>query len=68
VWKAGGVSVDKDNIKPGMIEVARVGELIVGCGEQTNVLLEELQLEGRRRMSAADFLNGVRPQVGEQLG
>ncbi|MEQ1644617.1 MAG: hypothetical protein ABL959_14305 [Pyrinomonadaceae bacterium] len=32
------------------------------------MLVEELQAEGKRRMSVRDFLNGVSIEVGEKLG
>ncbi len=42
--------------------------LLVGCGHHTALELLELQLEGKRRSSAADFLHGYRPKPGETLG
>ena len=42
--------------------------LLVGCGEGTSIDLLELQLEGKKRTSASDFLRGYRPQHGERLG
>jgi methionyl-tRNA formyltransferase len=42
--------------------------LLTGCGEGTAVELIEIQIEGKRRMSSADFINGYRPQPGERLG
>jgi len=42
--------------------------LLVACGENTALEILELQLEGRRRMSAAEFLHGARPASGEPLG
>jgi methionyl-tRNA formyltransferase len=30
--------------------------------------LEEVQLEGKRRMTAAEFINGYRPRPGDRLG
>jgi methionyl-tRNA formyltransferase len=42
--------------------------LLVGCGQESILELTELQLEGKRRMSAADFINGYRPKTGEKLG
>lgn len=42
--------------------------LIVGCGHQTSLELQEIQLEGKKRASAADFIRGYRPQAGEKLG
>jgi methionyl-tRNA formyltransferase len=44
------------------------GELIVSCGSDSALKILELQLEGKRRMSVRDFLNGVKIQVGEILG
>jgi methionyl-tRNA formyltransferase len=42
--------------------------LLVGCGRGTAIELLELQLEGKKRSSAADFIRGYRPQPGERLG
>ncbi|HZQ19786.1 MAG TPA: methionyl-tRNA formyltransferase [Terriglobales bacterium] len=43
-------------------------QLFVGCGRSTAIELLELQPEGKRRISARDFLHGYRLQVGERLG
>ncbi len=42
--------------------------LIVGCGQGTALNLIEIQLDGKRRMSAQEFVNGYRPKSGERLG
>ena len=42
--------------------------LLVGCGYNTSLELLELQLEGKKRTSAADFIHGYRPREGESLG
>lgn len=44
------------------------GRLLVGCAQQTSLELQELQLEGKKRTTAQDFLHGYRPQPGERLG
>lgn len=44
------------------------GKLLIGCGNQTVLRIDELQLEGKRRMSARDFLNGVKINEGVKLG
>ncbi len=41
--------------------------LLVGCRDSV-LAISELQLEGKRRMSARDFINGYRPHPGEVLG
>lgn len=42
--------------------------LFAGCGGSTAIELLELQLEGKKRTSAADFIRGYRPLPGEKLG
>ncbi|MGB9074762.1 MAG: methionyl-tRNA formyltransferase [Terriglobales bacterium] len=50
-------------------EVAVQGtRLLAGCGQGTALELIEIQIEGKRRMSARDFINGYRPQPGDELG
>jgi methionyl-tRNA formyltransferase len=50
-------------------EIATEGErLLVSCGDNTAIAIEELQLEGKRRMSAREFINGYQPKPGEKLG
>jgi len=50
-------------------EMKAAGEdLFLGCGEGTALQALELQPEGKRRMSAKDFVHGYRPKAGERLG
>ena len=42
--------------------------LLVGCGQGTSVEILELQPEGKKRMSARDFIHGYHPNTGEKLG
>jgi methionyl-tRNA formyltransferase len=43
-------------------------EFTVGCGGGTALSVKEVQPENKRRMSAADFINGAHLKVGEMLG
>jgi methionyl-tRNA formyltransferase len=52
--------------EPGTLLPGR-GSLRVVCGEGTLLEVRELQIEGRKRMPARDFLNGVRITAGEKL-
>ena len=53
----------------GFGEIGTLGEAVhVGCGKASVLELIEVQLEGKKRMSARDFVNGYRPQAGEVLG
>jgi methionyl-tRNA formyltransferase len=44
------------------------GEVDVACGEETELRLEFVQLEGRKRIAAREFANGARLRPGEQFG
>lgn len=56
-----------NRVAPG--ELAVDGEqLIVGCGHSTALELLDVQPEGKKRMSARDFIHGYRPRTGEKLG
>jgi methionyl-tRNA formyltransferase len=49
--------------------IGMVGESVfVGCGRASTLELIEVQLEGKKRMRARDFVNGYRPHPGEMLG
>jgi methionyl-tRNA formyltransferase len=41
------------------------GELIAACGPGTSLRVNELQIEGRKRVTAREFLNGARLSSGE---
>jgi methionyl-tRNA formyltransferase len=64
IWKAAPVT---DSLP--VAELRAIGErLLVGCGEQSSLELFEVQLEGKKRVSARDLVHGYRPQPGERLG
>jgi methionyl-tRNA formyltransferase len=45
------------------------GRLMVGCGDGSSALeLLEVHVEGKRRMTAQEFVNGYRPRSGERVG
>jgi len=52
---------------PGEMLVDR-DQLFVVCGERSALQLLEVQPEGKRRMTAADFIRGYRPQTADKLG
>jgi methionyl-tRNA formyltransferase len=54
-------------IVPGEL-VVDAGRLLVGCAEYTLLELEEIQLEGKKRSTAHDFIHGYRVQPAEKLG
>jgi methionyl-tRNA formyltransferase len=66
-WRPAGAGEDA---APGMIrgEEGGLSKLGVMAGEGTVVEVLELQPDGKRRMSASDFLRGRRPHLGDYLG
>jgi methionyl-tRNA formyltransferase len=52
---------------PGTL-VEQRGKLLVACGAATVIELTDVKLEGRKRISAAEFANGIRLRVGERFG
>jgi methionyl-tRNA formyltransferase len=43
-------------------------QLFVGCAGPSSIELLELQPEGKKRISAKDFVHGYQPKLGESLG
>jgi len=56
-----------DHCKPGDIHIEN-HRLFVACAENTRLELIEVQLEGKKRMLAADFLRGMQLKPGARLG
>jgi methionyl-tRNA formyltransferase len=44
------------------------GRLYAGCGDDSTLELLEVQLPGKKRMTAQAFSNGYKPEPGERLG
>ena len=42
--------------------------LLLGFAHGTALEIHELQMEGKKRMSARDFINGYRPRSEEPVG
>jgi methionyl-tRNA formyltransferase len=66
IWRAKAEEIDAA-FEAGLVLQAKGDNLIVVCGEQTALRLEEVQLAGNRRMPVRDFLNGAKIQAGEKL-
>ena len=67
IWRASVDDNEQVEGSVGEIVKAHGDELVVACGEWTLLRLHEVQPEGKRRMSARDFLNGAHVRVGERL-
>jgi methionyl-tRNA formyltransferase len=53
--------------EPGQLHLDQ-GRLFASCGQATWISLDEVQLEGKRRMPAEDFLRGFPVKSGDRLG
>ncbi len=64
IWKA--EKVDR-SLAPAELQVEH-DRLLVGCGLNTGIEMLEVQVEGKKRTSAAEFIRGYRPRSAEKLG
>ena len=71
IWKSetipGSVGENSVAAEPGRIVSVEKDALCVSCGSGI-LRITELQQEGKKRMSAAEYLRGVHPECGEKLG
>lgn len=63
VWDA---ALSQRSLVPAQLS-AEGDHLFIGCGEGALEILQ-VQLEGKKRMAARDFIHGYRPQAGDKLG
>ncbi|MCL5006087.1 MAG: methionyl-tRNA formyltransferase [Acidobacteria bacterium] len=68
IWRAETLPAPAGaELLPGTV-LTEGGRFGVAAGEGTLLVIEEVQLEGRKRLSAREFLNGARVRTGEILG
>ena len=67
LWKCTVADEREEALNAGTIIEAHGEELIVQCGDEQALRIHEIQLEGKRRMSTRDFLNGMKFNEGEKL-
>lgn len=69
IWKAEDLQISDYKFQiVGEVLEAKSDKLFIGCGNQTVLQIKELQIEGKKRMTTRDFLNGIKLQIGERLG
>jgi methionyl-tRNA formyltransferase len=72
IWRARPASADSstpesDQTAPAtIITIDRAG-FVVRCAEGTALRIEECQLEGKRRVAAREFANGMRLKAGDRI-
>ena len=67
LWQAGATESASDSFSLGEVVEAKGNQLTISCGFGL-LKIGELQLEGKKRMSTRDFLNGVKLKIGDSLG
>lgn len=67
VWSASVEEGDAGDA-PGTVVEARADRFVVAAGQGSRLVALELQLEGKRRMQARDFVNGLRVAADTVLG
>lgn len=69
VWKASVIDDGSEKIRAeGVIADVASGSIVVTAGDGTRIAITELQPEGKRRMTAREFINGLQPRIGEVFG
>ncbi len=68
IWKAHADDNIENTAPAGTIIPSEKGRRLVSCGSGTVLSIEELQLEGKRRLATRDFLNGINLREGDKLG
>ena len=71
-FRGKNLQILKANVVADSVPIAELsalaGRLLVGCGQNTALEILELQLEGKKRTNARDFIQGYRVSPGEKLG
>ena len=68
IWEAQPHKTDDVSVNTGRVQKAEGDELIVSAGESTILRIGQLQMEGARRMTARDFINGFHVETGDAFG
>jgi len=69
VWHARDVTrgVEREDAESGIILGINDSGINVACAGSSVLLIEEIQLEGKRKMSAREFANGARLKSGDRI-
>lgn len=68
IWRCQPSDAEHTLKQPGEILAAKGDILQIFCGGDSVLQIDELQIEGKKRMATRDFLNGIKLQAGEKLG
>ena len=68
IWNSQAEAAGDGQAKPGTVVKVTGDEIVVAAGDSTALRIDQLQIEGSRRMSARDLLNGTHLRAGEIFG
>ena len=66
IWDGDIVSLDEDTYEPGTVIAVEKDSFVVKCREQ-GLRIRSLQIQGKKRMAAEDFLRGYPLAIGTML-
>lgn len=68
IWKSyAGSNETPVELPPGTIIEAKKYEIEIACGSRSKLIVEELQFEGKRRMTALEAINGRAFMIGDRF-
>jgi methionyl-tRNA formyltransferase len=70
IWRATDVKDDAavgSSTSVGTVLDIRESGIVIACGGSTEILVQEAQVEGKRRVSAREFANGARLKPGDRI-
>ena len=67
IWSASRPEAGESSSLPPGTMIADRGKLRIVCGNKSWLDVQEVQMEGRKRLSARDFLNGMKISEGERV-
>lgn len=73
LWRAHETAASRNNlsaeekVEPGTITGVDKSGIAVACANSTTLHIEELQIEGKRKLTAREFINGARLSVGDRI-
>lgn len=69
IWRAQALPDNQisNTTAPATITAVEKTGFVISCAEASSLLVEEIQVEGKRRVAARDFINGMRLGVGDRI-
>ena len=53
-------------LDPGKIEISEDGKLLVGCSQETAIIIDTVQMEGKSAIQSEEFIRGYRSLIAQE--